>query len=58
MVIEEPYFRGFGEEIERAFSYGHMPPEVGLAIAPHVIAFNQTFGTATLYDCLFTDWRY
>lgn len=58
MIIEEPYFRGFGEEIERAFGYGYMPPEVGLAIAPHVIAFNQTFGTATLYDCLFTEWRY
>ena len=58
MIIEEPYFRGFGEEIERAFGYGYMPPEVGLAIAPHVIALNQVFGTATLYDCLFTDWRY
>lgn len=58
MVIEEPYFRGFSIELERAFGYGHMPPEVGLAIAPHVIAFNQIFGTATLYDCLFTDNRY
>jgi hypothetical protein len=35
-----------------------MPPEVGLALAPHVIAFNQIFGTARLYDCLFTDNRY
>ena len=58
MVIEEPYFRGFASEIESAFGYERMPPEVGLAIAPHVIAGNQTFGTATLYDCLFTDHRW
>jgi hypothetical protein len=58
MIIEDQYFRGVGEEIERAFGYGYMPPEVGLAIAPHVIAFNRIFGTATLYDCLFTDNRY
>ncbi len=58
MVIEEPYFRGFAAEIEAAFGYERMLPEVGLAIAPRVIAFNQVFGTARLYHCLFTDHRY
>ena len=58
-TAEEPYVRGFASEIESAFpGYEHMPPEVGLTVVPQVIAHNQVFGTATLYDCLFTDFRW
>jgi len=58
MPSEEPYVRGFSAELESAYGYEPMPPDVGLTVVPRVMVGNQRFGEATVYDCLFTDFRW
>jgi hypothetical protein len=53
---EEPHARTIAREILSLFTgYEPIPPEIGNAIVPDVVAGNQAMGQTTLYHCLFTD---
>jgi hypothetical protein len=52
---EQPYAARIAQEIEAAWGYERMPPEVGRVIVPDVATDHHLLGEATLYDCLFSD---
>ena len=55
---ETPFVLAVEEEIRRSYpGYEPMGPDVGLTIVPEVATTYQQPGEATLYDCLFTDYR-
>lgn len=55
---ETPFVLAVEEEIRRSYpGYEPMSPDVGLTIVPEVATTYQPPGEATLYDCLFTDYR-
>jgi hypothetical protein len=49
---EEPYAARIAREIEAAFGYERMLPDVGQVIVPDVETNRRKFGEARLYDCL------
>lgn len=54
---EQPYVQGLAQEIEAAYGYERLPPEIGRVIVPDVAMYCRVAGTATIYDCLLSpDW--
>jgi len=54
---EQPYVQGLAQEIEAAYGYERLPPEIGRLIVPDVAMYCRVAGTATIYDCLLSpDW--
>lgn len=55
---EVPFAQAVEEEIRQSYP-GHEPmgPDVGLIVVPDVATTYQQPGEATIYDCLFTDYR-
>lgn len=52
---EQPYTAWLAREIEATWGFERMPSEIGKIIVPDVTTNIRYFGSATLYDCLFSD---
>ena len=52
---EQPVLDVLTGEIEAAFGYARLSPEIGGIVVPDVVSGNEVMGTNTLFDCLFTD---
>jgi hypothetical protein len=55
LTEEQTYKRGIAEEIEATFGFAPMPPALGRVIVPDAWISQYDCGTATIFDCLFTD---